>query len=183
MRIGADASERNAGAGLLSDTLDALALTQQLATSRTVSFTSFPTLNLLSVFTSHREPSFCTETERAVQARFIAPRPLRSLPEIQNEAQKLRETLRTGADTAERNAAAGLLSDTLDASALTQQLVTFRAKGDDAEGQEDVDAAATVEDYLRVFTKQATDRAMQVRGGPLLKLHSVHMHGTSCKEL
>lgn len=99
-----------------------------------------------------------------MQATFMAPRPLRSLPEIQNEARQLREIAGTTASSAERIAAAGLLSDSLDTSAMTQRLVTFRVKGDDnSEVGEDADAAATVDDFLHLFTRQATNRAMKVR--------------------
>jgi hypothetical protein len=101
--------------------------------------------------------------DHCMQAKFMAPRPLRSLPEIQNEARQLREIAGTTASSAERIAAAGLLSDSLDTSAMTQRLVTFRVKGDDSEVGEDADAAATVDDFLQLFTRQATNRAMKVR--------------------
>lgn len=98
-----------------------------------------------------------------LQANFMVPRPHRTLPDIQAEAKQARSTVGLVSTTAERTAAAGLLSDTVNTAALTQRLVGFHAKGGASDDEAALDAATSVDEYLEAFTRRAIGQAMQVR--------------------
>ena len=99
----------------------------------------------------------------ALQGNFLAPRPHRTLPDIQAEAQQARSAVGLVSTQAERAAAAGLLSDTLNTAALTQRLVGFHARGGAEDDAAALDAATSVDEYMEAFTRQAIGRAMQAR--------------------